>query len=187
MGLDAPLFDLLSGSVLDVARRLVGCCVRSDIDGLPTVVRLMETEAYAGDRDPASHAFHGQTRRNAAMFGPAGTLYVYRAYGIHWCMNVVVQPVGTAHAVLLRGGEPISGRDVMEARRGREDHLADGPGKLCQALGVTGDHDGSSLRIGPIRLLPGTLPEGYRISTTPRVGITRAAERPWRFVARPDG
>lgn len=172
-----------SGEVLTAARALLGWIIRTEFEGSVTEVRLTETEAYAGDQDPASHAYRGQTARNAAMFGPPGTLYVYRSYGIHWCMNVVVAPIGTAHAVLLRGGEPLVGGPVMEARRGRGDHLADGPGKLCQALGVSGIHDGTSLIDGPVRLQPEELPSSYRVSATPRIGVSRAADRPWRFVA----
>ena len=176
---------LASGEVLEVARGLLGWLIRTEFAESVTEVRLTETEAYAGDHDPASHAYRGETERNAAMFGPPGTLYVYRSYGIHWCMNVVVAPVGTPHAVLLRGGEVTMGRPVMERRRGRRDHLTDGPGKLCQALGVTGLHNGTSLSEGPVRLVPGTLPSSYRVSATPRIGISRAADLPWRFVAAP--
>jgi len=116
------------------------------------------------------------------MFGPPGTLYVYRSYGIHWCANVVVREVGVAHAVLLRAGVPIEGVDVMKLRRGREDHLTDGPGKLCQALGITGDHDGTSVVDGRVQLCAArTGPED--VAATPRVGISKAVDRPWRFVA----
>ena len=183
--MDGSLTDALDGDVVEVARRLLGWRVRTEIADEPTEVRIVETEAYAGELDPASHSYRGRTARNVAMFEPAGTLYVYRSYGIHWCMNVVVREAGVAHAVLLRGGEPISGRAVMERRRGRIDHLCDGPGKLCQALGVTGDHDGSSLEEGPVRLRPDRLPNGYVVTTTQRVGITRAVEHPWRFLASP--
>jgi DNA-3-methyladenine glycosylase len=146
---------------------------------------LTEVEAYRGDEDPASHAYHGRTARNRAMFGPPGTLYVYRSYGLHWCLNVVVAEVGIAHAILLRAGVPLVGTAVMERRRGRGDHLTDGPGKLAAALGVDGAHDGTSLVDGPVRLEEGPLPAGYAISATPRIGITKAADRPWRFVATP--
>ena len=99
-----PVEELLAGSVFDVARRLLGCRIRSVVDGATTEVALTEVEAYAGADDPASHAFRGQTARNGSMFGPAGTLYVYRSYGLHWCMNIVVGPPDLPHAVLLRGG-----------------------------------------------------------------------------------
>ena len=117
------------------------------------------------------------------MFGPAGTLYVYRSYGIHWCMNVVVAEAGVAHAVLVRGGVPLVGQAVMRSRRGRGDHLADGPGKLCQALGVTGEHDGTSVIDGPVRVTLGRLPSSSVVDATPRIGISKAIDHPWRFVA----
>jgi DNA-3-methyladenine glycosylase len=178
---ESDLADLLSGPVLDVARRLIGWRVRTSFGGEITEVAINETEAYAGDEDPASHAFNGETARNQAMFGPPGTLYVYRSYGMHWCMNVVVREEGVAHAVLLRGGVITRGEPAIRRRRGRTDHLVDGPGKLCQALGVTGDHDGTSLETGPVRLTPGGAPAGT-ILATPRIGISKAVERPWRFV-----
>ena len=176
---------LLAGDVVEVARRLLGCRVATRFEGELTQVMLTEVEAYAGERDPASHAFRGETPRNRSMFGPPGTLYVYRSYGIHWCMNLVVAETGVAHAILLRGGLPTAGGEVMERRRGRSAHLTDGPGKLCQALGVTGDNDGSSFIDGPVRLDPGELPPGWHVASTPRVGISVAKEHEWRFVASP--
>ncbi len=181
------LFEALGGDVLEAARWLLGCVIRTEFDGATTEVRLTEVEAYAGDRDPASHAYRGLTPRNASMFGPPGTLYVYRSYGIHWCMNIVAAGPGVAHAILLRGGEPVAGEATMAQRRGRTDHLTDGPGKLSQALGVDGRHDGTSVATGEVRLIRGGLPRGYVVETTPRVGISRAADRPWRFVAVPAG
>lgn len=172
--------EILDGSVFAAAQRLLGCRVRTEFDGEVTEVVLNEVEAYAGGDDPASHAYRGRTPRNASMFGPPGTLYVYRSYGIHWCMNVVVGREGLPHAVLLRGGDVVRGRDVVERRRGRSRNLADGPGKLCQALGVTGDHDGSSVRDGPVRLVPGD--PGGPILRTPRIGVSVAATRPWRYL-----
>jgi DNA-3-methyladenine glycosylase len=174
---------LLAGDVLDAARGLLGARVRTAFGAGVTEVMLTEVEAYAGELDPASHSHRGPTTRNRAMFAAPGTLYVYRSYGIHWCMNVVVREEGVGHAVLLRGGRPTAGAEVMAQRRGRSDHLADGPGKLCQALGVTGDHDGSSVFDGPVRLLPGELPAGTTLEATPRVGVSRATDRPWRFRA----
>jgi DNA-3-methyladenine glycosylase len=174
---------LLEGDVFTVAQRLLGCTVRTTFQGAPTAVVLTEVEAYAGADDPASHAYRGRTRRNAAMFGPPGTLYVYRSYGIHWCMNVVVGEEGLPHAVLLRGGEITEGESTIARRRGRHDQLTNGPGKLCEALGVTGDHDGTSVVDGPIRLIPGTLPRDRTVLATPRVGISKAVDHPWRYVA----
>jgi DNA-3-methyladenine glycosylase len=167
--------------VLAAARQLLGWRLRTEFGGEPTEVVLTEVEAYAGFEDPASHAYRGKTQRNRSLFDAPGTLYVYRSYGLHWCMNVVIGDEETPNAVLLRGGHPVVGRRVMVRRRGREDHLADGPGKLTQALGVTGADDGSSLVNGPVRLLPGEPTSD--LTTTPRIGITKAADRPWRFVA----
>jgi DNA-3-methyladenine glycosylase len=176
-----PLETLLEGSVVDVARALLGRRLRSDIGGERCEVVLTEVEAYGGADDPASHAYRGETVRNRHMFGPAGRLYVYRSFGVHWCMNVVAGPEGIARAVLLRGGMPVEGVEVMARRRGRSDHLADGPGKLCRALGVTDEHDGISLFEGPVFLL-GDAAESGTVIATPRVGITKAVRRPWRFV-----
>ena len=122
--------QLLEGDVTVVAPRLLGDRMMTEFGGETTEVMLTEVEADAGERDPASHAYRGRTNRNRSMFGPAGTLYVYRSYGIHWCMNLVVAETGVPYAILLRGGIPLAGRPVMERRRGRADHLADGPGKL---------------------------------------------------------
>jgi DNA-3-methyladenine glycosylase len=152
---------------------------------------VVETEAYAPG-DPASHSFRGRTARNATMFGPPGHLYVYRSYGIHWCANVVCAVEGVGAAVLLRALEPTHGVDEMRARRGLDDLLllASGPGRLCQALGITGAHDGLALDRPPIRFRP---PAAHvELVAGPRVGITRAGDLPWRyslsgslFVSRP--
>ncbi len=171
--------------VTEAVDTLIGWRVSTNFDGRRTTVMITETEAYAGTDDPASHTYRGRTRRNQAMFAGGGTLYVYRSYGIHWCMNVVVGPPGTGHAVLLRGGVPIVGEEVMRVRRGRADHLTDGPGKLAQALGVTGAADGTSLIRGPVRLVPGDLPDRWQVTATTRIGITKATERRWRRIAVP--
>ncbi len=176
-----PLVDLLAGPVLAAARGLLGQTLHSDIDGEATAVVISEVEAYDGANDPASHAFRGRTRSNESMFGTPGTAYVYRSYGIHWCLNVAVGPEGEGAAVLLRGGRPVTGEAVMVRRRGRSTHLADGPGKLAQAMGVTGDYDGGSLIDGEVRIQPGT-GEPYSVVATPRVGISKAVDLPWRFV-----
>jgi DNA-3-methyladenine glycosylase len=115
------------------------------------------------------------------MFGARGTLYVYRSYGIHWCMNIVTGGQNDPSAVLLRAGRPTVGADVMARRRGRPDHLADGPGKLTQALGVTGDADGTTVFGGPVQLLAAPKAAG-QIIATPRVGISKAVAWPWRFI-----
>jgi DNA-3-methyladenine glycosylase len=144
---------------------------------------LVEVEAYATD-DPASHSYRGRTPRNAAMFGPPGHAYVYRSYGIHHCLNLVCGRDGEGAAALLRAVEPTHGVDVMRERRGVEDPrlLCSGPGRLCEALGVTLAHDGSPLDAPPFRLLPRQR-EPDVVATT-RVGITRAAELPWRYALR---
>lgn len=143
---------------------------------------LTEVEAY-GQYDPASHAFGGKRIANDAMFGPPGTLYVYRSYGVHWCANVVCGPEEVGAAILLRAGEPVMGVEVMARRRGRRDHLTDGPGKLSQALGIDVGHNRLDLFApgSPLRLTAGEPPPGFR--TTARIGISKAIEVPWRFVA----
>jgi len=176
--------SLLGGEAFEAAPRLLGLRLVSDVDGERTAVTLVEVEAYGGADDPASHAHRGPTARNAAMYGPAGTLYVYRSYGIHWCANVVCRPAGTPSAVLLRGGVVVDGGDVVRRRRGRSDHLCDGPGRLAQALAITGDHNGTSVFDGPLRI-EGAAAPGVVVAT-PRVGITRAVERPWRFIFVPE-
>lgn len=179
----SQLEQLLDDDVLSVAANLLGWRLETELDGIATAVTITETEAYAGPDDPASHAYRGVTDRNRVMFGPAGFLYVYRSYGIHWCMNVVVGNVGVPHAVLLRGGEPVVGHGEMVRRRGRDKDLANGPGKLCQALGVTGDHNGTDLSSGPVRIVVGPGIGDRSVERTPRIGISKAVERPWRFIA----
>jgi DNA-3-methyladenine glycosylase len=162
--------------VHEVARELLGCSFL--VDGVGGVV--VETEAYAPG-DPASHSFRGPTTRNAAMFGPAGHLYVYRSYGIHWCANVVCEAEGVGAAVLLRALEPTAGVDVMAVRRRLADRrlLCAGPGRLTQALGVTAAHDGSALDRPPFVLLPRV--EEPDVVVGPRVGISSATDLPWRY------
>jgi DNA-3-methyladenine glycosylase len=145
--------------------------------------KIVEVEAYAPD-DPASHSFRGLTARNGAMFGPPGTLYVYRSYGIHWCANVVSGVEGTGAALLLRALEPTHGLDAMRARRGLDDELllCSGPGRLTQALGITAEHDGRDLDRAPFQLF--ARDEQPEIATGPRIGISRATEVPWRYAVR---
>lgn len=164
----------------DVAPRLLGSILTSTIGAERTAVRVVEVEAYQPD-DPASHSYAGQTRRNETMFGPPGHLYVYRSYGIHWCANVVTSPEGVGAAVLLRGGIPTVGIDVMRRRRGREGDLVNGPGKLTEALGITGHHDGVDLTGKLLHLRLPNRP--CRYEATPRIGLSKATATPWRFVA----
>jgi DNA-3-methyladenine glycosylase len=170
---------LLDGSVLEVAPRLLGATLlRDGVGG-----RIVEVEAYRPD-DPASHAFRGRTRRNGSMFAGPGTLYVYRSYGIHWCVNIVCEADGVGAAVLLRALEPTCGLELMRERRGGapDRALCAGPGRLTQALGISGDDDGRSASESPFELSPAPAPVDF--VTTPRVGISRAVELPWRFVVR---
>lgn len=172
------LEDLLSGPAAECAPLLLGWTLL--LDGVGG--RIVEVEAYDGDE--ASHAFRGRTERNATMFGPAGALYVYRSYGIHWCANVVCGEVGHATALLLRALEPTHGLDLMRERRGLDDEraLCSGPGKLTEALGITRRHDGVRVDTAPFALLP---PES-RVAwdTTTRIGLTKAVDLRWRFVER---
>jgi DNA-3-methyladenine glycosylase len=163
---------------------LLGWHLRSVVGGALTEVVLTEVEAYSPD-DPASHAFNGIRPRNAAMFGPPGTLYVYRSYGIHWCANIVVGDEDTGAAVLVRAGRAVAGVDHMVNRRGRESNLLNGPGKLTQALAIDLSHNGIDLfsTASPVCLMPGDAPQ--TIHATPRIGISKAADRPWRFVSGP--
>jgi DNA-3-methyladenine glycosylase len=165
-----------------VARTLLGCRLVSTVDGLRAGGVIVEAEAYAGPNDPASHAAtrSGVTERNRAMFGPAGRAYVYRSYGVHWCMNVVTGPVGEAQAVLLRGLEPLEGGTEMARRRGRPP-LGAGPGRLCQALGITGALYGHDLSQPPLQLLPGwNVPDAF-VGVSGRIGVSAAADWPYRF------
>jgi DNA-3-methyladenine glycosylase len=174
------LRTLLEGPAHEVAPSLLGCVLVTGVDGEETAATIVEVEAYDED-DPASHSHRGLTARNRSMFEGPGTLYVYRSYGIHWCANVVTGSHGRGAAVLLRAGLPLLGEDVMRRRRGRATDLCNGPGKLCQALGIRGDHDGVDLLAhGEVSLQEGS-PLTWH--ATPRVGISRATRRRWRFVA----
>jgi len=163
--------------VHDVAPELIGATLLFDGVG----GRIVEVEAY-DQEDPASHGFRGLTARNASMFGPPGRAYVYRSYGIHWCLNLVCAEEGIAEAVLVRALEPTHGLELMQARR-RTDNprlLCAGPGRLCEALAITREHDGLALDRLPFELHARA--EELEVVKTPRIGITRAAERPWRYV-----
>lgn len=168
-----------------VAAELVGGVVVSTIGGETTEGRIVETEAYLGYDDPASHGYrHRRNARNEALFGPPGSWYVYLSYGMHWCANLVCQEPGQASAVLLRALEPLGGLEVMRRRRGPvpDRELCSGPGKLCQALGITRDLDGRKLQRGMVRVFRPGEEDGPSILVTPRIGITKAADWPLRFV-----
>ena len=178
--------DLFERPVVDVARALLGMRLVSTVGGARTVGVIVETEAYQGADDPASHAAtrRGRTSRNAAMFGPPGRAYVYRIYGVHWCVNVVTGMEGDPQAALVRGLDPLEGDDVMSGRRQGRRPLTEGPGRLCEALGITGDLDGHDLARPPLRLMGGWPIEADRVGVSGRVGVRRAAERPFRFYVR---
>jgi DNA-3-methyladenine glycosylase len=169
--------DFFAQDVNVVARELVGATLL--VDGVGGTI--VEVEAYDHD-DPAAHGFGGRTARNASMFGPPGHAYVYRSYGIHWCLNLVCAEEGVPAAVLLRALEPTAGVDVMRTRRGLEvlRLLCAGPGRLCQALAVTSEHDGLALDRPPFELHAQAAP--VEVAAARRIGITRAPELPWRYV-----
>ena len=207
--------ETFAGSAVEVAPALLGCVIEHETAEGLVAVALTEVEAYHGQADPASHAYRGQTRRNAVMFGPPGHTYVYFTYGMHFCVNLVCLPEGTASAVLLRAGRVVEGTGLATARRaapGRQGRdLARGPARLCQALGITREQNGADVCDpgSPLRVrwpdpaeagLPGAQASaagadggavpagpgpaelaGAAISCGPRVGVSAAADRPWRF------
>jgi DNA-3-methyladenine glycosylase len=165
-----------SRSVHDVAPDLIGAMLL--VGGVGG--RIVEVEAYH-HTDPAAHSYRGQTARNAVMFGPPGFVYVYRSYGIHWCVNFVCEPKGSASAVLIRAIEPTAGLPTMRRRRGTADDrlLCSGPGRVCEALRITAAHNGMALDAPPFELFArvGTV----EVVTGPRIGITKAVDLPWRY------
>jgi DNA-3-methyladenine glycosylase len=170
--------DFFARSVHEVAPELVGVTLL--VDGVGG--KIVEVEAYDHE-DPAAHGFAGRTARNASMFGPPGHAYVYRSYGIHWCLNFVCEDEGVASAALIRALEPTIGLEEMSARRGTDESrlLAAGPGRLCQALGITREQDGAPLDRPPFELYAR---EDVEVERGPRVGITKAAERQWRYAEK---
>jgi len=181
--------DFFARSVHEVAPELIGATLLFDgIGG-----EIVELEAYH-QTDPAAHSYRGLTPRNAVMFGPPGFAYVYRSYGIHWCLNFVCEREGSASAVLIRAIRPLIGLKVMRRRRGLSDErlLCSGPGRLCQALKIDGSHNGLALDAPPFELSPRSAVADIVVGV--RIGITKAAEKPWRyglagspFLSRPFG
>ncbi len=185
--------EFFSCTAVEVAPRLLGCVLESwSAEGV-VAVALTEVEAYAGEADPASHAYRGRTARNMVMFGEPGHAYVYFTYGMHFCVNLVCQPEGTASAVLLRAGAVVAGATLARVRRGAgrragADGLADrdlarGPARLCQALGIDRSLDGADVcdAGSVLRIRTGTAAPGSAVRTGPRVGVSSAASVPWRF------
>jgi DNA-3-methyladenine glycosylase len=172
--------------VEEVARDLLGRVLVSRLDGVVTVGRIVETEAYLGGTDPASHAWNWRrTPSNEALYAAPGTWYVYRSYGIHWCANIVTAPAGEGAAVLLRALEPVAGLAHMRRRRGpvTDRALCGGPGRLCQALGVSRASDGRAVeRRARLWIAAGAPLDQSRVAASPRIGITRAVELPLRYV-----
>ena len=163
-------------SVHEVAPELIGAVLLfNGVGG-----RLVEVEAYH-QSEPAAHSFRGPTPRNAVMFGPPGFAYVYRSYGIHWCLNFVCEPAGAAGAVLIRAIEPTAGLAAMRRRRGVKDErlLCSGPGRVCEALGISERHNGLSLTAAPFEIFAGD--GGAALVAGPRIGITKAIDLPWRY------
>lgn len=172
----------------EVARELLGCRLVSTMEGLRTGGRIVETEAYVGPHDPACHAAErtGRTSRNAPMFGPGGTSYVYFVYGMHWCFNVVTGEPDDPQAVLIRALEPEEGHEVMARRRERSRDLTNGPARLCQALGLTGELNGHPLERPPLVLVPGDrVPDGD-VAVSGRIGIREARDWPLRYFVAGD-
>jgi DNA-3-methyladenine glycosylase len=169
-----------------VARDLLGAVLRcTTADGVASG-RIVETEAYLGEHDLACHAASGHTQRTRWLYGPPGTAYVYFIYGVHWCFNAVTRAVGSPSAVLVRALEPLEGVELMRERRGnvRDRDLTNGPGKLCEALGITGAMNGLPLWKKPLEILRGVPVPDSQVQVTPRIGITKSAEWPLRWLVK---
>lgn len=178
-------FAFLKGSAVDAARKLLGCVLVREIEGHTIRVVITETEAY-DQTDVASHSYRGETERTRVMFGPAGYLYVYFTYGMHYCCNVVVGEQGHGAAVLIRSVVPLEGENIMlqnrNGRGGKE--LSNGPAKVCQALMIDKSMNGHDLRVNPLRLVPVSLLDTDHIEQTTRIGLSKGKETPWRFLIR---
>jgi DNA-3-methyladenine glycosylase len=167
-----------------VARDLLGAVMTCRTDEGTASGIIVETEAYLGVEDAACHAVAGRTTRTWHLFGPPGTAYVYRIYGMHWCVNAVTMPEGIGSAVLIRALAPLDGLTLMRQRRpraSRDRDLTNGPGKLCAALGIDERHDGVSLSLSSLRICAGVAVDDTQVVMTPRIGITRAAALPYRY------
>ena len=184
--------DFFARPSVPVAPDLLGCVLERQTEAGLVAVELTEVEAYAGASDPASHAYRGKTARNAVMFGPPGHAYVYFTYGMHFCVNLVCLGNGSASAVLLRAGRVIAGEELARARRTHSQavvpfrDLARGPARLCQALDIDRSLDGADVCVpdSPLRMRwpqARTTDRSDKIATGPRVGVSAAAEVPWRF------
>lgn len=179
-------FDFLAtNDVVAAAQQLLGCTLQRELNGTVLSGRIIEVEAY-NQEDPASHAYNGPLGRAATMFGSAGHLYVYFTYGMHYCCNVVVGKEGYGAGVLIRALQPLEGEAVMIENRGGKHgvQLLNGPAKICQALQIDRSFDGHDLRTPPIQLLPGEPIPSEQIIATPRIGISKAKEVPWRFLVK---
>ncbi len=169
-----------------VARDLLGAVLECTAGGTRCRARIVETEAYVGEHDAACHAAAGRTARTEVLYGAPGRAYVYFVYGMHWCVNAVTRPAGLPSAVLIRAAEPLEGIPAMRRRRGVRDdiELTNGPAKLCEALGITGEHHGVSLARSPLRILAGDRVGDGEVAVTPRIGIVRSADWPLRWLVR---
>ena len=179
MTTDSPsLTDFFSAPSIDVARSVIGATIL--LDGVGG--RIVEVEAYDHE-DPASHSFGGPTKRNSVMFGPPCRAYIYRSYGIHWCLNFVCRPQGHGAGVLIRAIEPLAGLESMRRRRGLDNVrlLCSGPGRVCQALGITSAHNGMRIDEPPFLFTLPNSGEKIAIVVGPRIGISKAMDVPWRF------
>jgi len=176
-----------SQDAIAVGRGLLGAVLVTSFDGRRTAGRIVEVEAYLGAADPASHAYRfRRNRQNQSIYGPPGTWYVYRSYGVHWCTNLVTGPPGQGAAVLIRSLEPLEGLDVMRRRRGQaaERLLCAGPGRLCQAMGITRALDGAKMCRSPALVKRGESLPPENVVASPRIGISRARDAALRFVLR---
>lgn len=178
----STLAQMLAVPAADAARRLLGCVLERELDGKIVRVKIVETEAY-DQTDAASHSYKGRTPRTDIMFGPAGFLYVYFTYGMHYCCNIVTGHDGEGAAVLIRAVEPLEGLDALQQRRpGRSGvELTNGPAKLCQALAIDKRMNGHDLTESPLTLRLRLPLPASAVQVTPRIGISQAKDVPWRF------